>query len=306
MEFNEYKGNLISKIGFGCAALSGEGGGYGFGSLDKKESSLLVDMSIDYGVNLFDNAPIYGFGEAELKLGEALVSKREKAFIISKCGVNWHENHRVNMTNDPDKCLAQLHDSLKRLKTDYLDLYMVHWPDRNIDIRETMKPLLEAKKQGKIRYLGLSNPSRDDLDLVLPDIDFLQAESNLFNSGYNNISESLLKGLYTTSWGTFDKGVLSGSVKEDSRFDQHDCRSWAPWWKKSNWKEKVKSTKILHAYLEKYKIDKISYLIQFNLRYKNIDTVLCGFNKIKYLESMKTVFDQKIKTEHFEYGDSLF
>jgi aryl-alcohol dehydrogenase-like predicted oxidoreductase len=304
MQFTNFKDIPLSKIGFGCAALSGDGGGYGFGSI--KDSGRLVDMALDIGINLFDNAPIYGFGQAEVNLGLALKKKREKAFIISKCGVNWHESGRVDMTNDPNKCLDQLHNSLKRLGTDYIDLYMVHWPDKNVSILDTLEPLLVAKKEGKIRYLGLSNPDQLDLDATFENIEFIQGESNLFSSGFKNIDSKNFDNLYTMGWGTFDKGILSGSVQEDTTFDNKDCRSWAPWWKKSKWKEKVRRAKELHRYLEKNEINKISYMIQYNLNYKKIDSVLCGLNKEKYILNVESVFDDEINEEHFIFGEKLF
>jgi aryl-alcohol dehydrogenase-like predicted oxidoreductase len=306
MQFTNFKDIPISKIGFGCAALSGEGGGYGFGPISSVEASRLVDMAMDIGINLFDNAPIYGFGQAELNLGLALAQKRQKAFIISKCGVNWHESGRVDMTNNPQKCLIQLEDSLKRLKTDYIDLYMIHWPDKRVPIEQTLAPLLKAKKNGKIRFLGLSNPIQSDIDKVPDKIDFIQAESNLFNSGYRDIDLNTFNKFFSMSWGTFDKGILSGSVRDNSTFDKSDCRSWAPWWKKSNWKIKVKTVKALHDYLDSQNIDKVHYMIQYNLIYKNISSVLCGLKKTAYLEDMKRVFEHEIDNEHFIFGEKLF
>src|SRR5690606_12662881 len=99
-------------------------------------------------------APIYGFGLSEERFGAYLP---KEAFIISKSGVDWHANKRVNMTNDPFVTERMLNESLKRLKRDSIDLYMIHWPDSRVDIRLPLEVLARAQKAGKIKYIGLCN-----------------------------------------------------------------------------------------------------------------------------------------------------
>ena len=296
MQFSNFKDLKISKIGFGCAGLSGSGGGYGFGEISDSEANSLVHRALDREINLFDNAPIYGFGEAERRLGLALKNKRHDALIVSKCGVNWHENKRVDMNNDPDKCLDQLHSSLKRLKTDYIDIYMVHWPDSKYELEETFKPLLKAKQDGKIRFLGLSNFGNFDID----GIDFLQGESNLFQSTIDSQENK-----FTQAWGTLDKGILSGSVKVDSVFENSNCRKKSPWWKKSNWKEKVQKSTALFNFLKSREINPIEFAIRYNTDYRSLSQTLCGFKNISHLEILDTLWSREISDSDFKEGHKL-
>lgn len=126
---------------FGGASISGEGGGYGFGDISKDNAISVLHHALERGIKVYDTAPIYGFGESERRIGEAFKNKREHAFIISKCGVTWHDSKRVNMTNDPVTTKKMIEQSLRDLSTDYIDLYMVHWPDKNTDIRHTLEVL---------------------------------------------------------------------------------------------------------------------------------------------------------------------
>ncbi len=301
MQFSNFKSIKLSKIGFGCASLSGSGKGYGFGDISDRDASKLVHEAIDLGINLFDNAPIYGFGEAERRLGLAIESRRSDAFIVSKCGVNWHENSRVNMTNEPELCLSQLHNSLRRLKSDYIDLYMVHWPDKRVEIEKTLEVLFRAKKEGKIRFIGLCNTNPEDLGsaLSMGEIDCLQSEFNLFNNGFDIIDETIKNSkkdkLYKMAWGTFDKGILTGSVKTDSVFDKEDCRNHAPWWKKSDWKKRVIRFDKALSYLRENNIDPAKFCMAYNLQF--MDSTLCGFKSSKHLESVK---DISLDPIHFE------
>ena len=111
---------------FGGASVSGEGGGYGFGEISKADSLSLLNHAYDRGIKVFDTAPIYGFGESERRIGAAFKDKREDVFIISKCGVTWHDTKRVNMTNDPQTTKKMIEQSLRDLGSDYIAVSYTH------------------------------------------------------------------------------------------------------------------------------------------------------------------------------------
>lgn len=283
----------IGKIGFGGASLSGEGGGYGFGTVS--DPIELIHQAIDSGIKLFDTAPIYGFGKSEEVLGHAIKGQREKLHVVSKSGVSWHPTKRVNMTNDPAVARSMLETSLKTLNTEYIDIYMVHWPDPNIDIRYPLEVLENAKNQGKIKSIGLCNTNKEDLlkALEVCNIEFLQSECNLFNNPLSEFKEIIEKEKITTmGWGTFDKGILAGSVKLDSVFEKSDARSWAPWWKKGNWKEKVRKVDAIEKNLSvSIKEIALSYSLE------TVDIALCGFKKNTHLEFTKDLLVNPVESE---------
>ena len=115
-------------LAFGGAAISGEGGGYGFGDISESAAIDLLKEAYDLGFTIFDTAPIYGFSLSEKRMGKAFKSMRDKVFIVSKSGVTWNESKRVDMTNDPKVARLMLEQSLRDLESDYIDLYMIHWP----------------------------------------------------------------------------------------------------------------------------------------------------------------------------------
>ncbi len=277
MKYTEINDLSLSKLVFGGASISGEGKGYGFGDITESDSIDLLLHAKNCGINFFDTAPIYGFGTSEMRIGKAFKDLREDVFICSKAGVGWHDNMRVNMSNDPKLVLSMFDDSRKRLGSDYIDLYMIHWPDKRVDIRSSLEPLLLMKDKGYIRHLGLCNTNQEDLNLS-EQIDFIQCEYNYFNNGFENLNSDALK----MGWGTFDKGILSQSVKLDSQFSKSDCRSWAPWWKKSNWKDKV---------LEAEKLSKEVFpksLKEFSLNYSlsHLDFSIVGMKSKKHIDEL--------------------
>lgn len=240
-------------VGLGCAGLSGEGGGYGFGDVSESQAEALIKTALELGITLFDTAPIYGFGLSEERLGRFL-KQSDEAFIITKGGVDWHPTRRVNMTNDPKVIEKMLHESLKRLKRDRIDMYMIHWPDPRVDIRRPLEVLLKAREQSKIRFLGLANTNAEDLEKAkeLTVLDGFQAEHNLWQqSNFALIADQAQRALFT-GWGTFDKGILTGRVNLERQYDSSDARSWAPWWNKKEIELKLKQVQILRGLCEPF------------------------------------------------------
>lgn len=286
MKYVQKLNKSFSKLGFGGAALSGAGRGYGFGEIGEKVCLRLCEYALDeVGINIFDFAPIYGHNLAEKRMGMALKGRREKAYLVSKSGVTWHDSGRVNMTNDPKIALKMLDQTLKNFDSDYVDIYLVHWPDKKVDIRFALEALYGAKVKGKISHLGLCNTNPEDLSRAkeVAPIEVVQMEANLFNQeAFDQISSSLSEDVYKMGWGSYDKGLLAGSVYKERKFETDDCRSWAPWWKKGNWKEKA-------DFIERYKSDsgiEANELASHALSYAAsvADTALCGAKSIEQID----------------------
>jgi len=151
-----------------------------------------VETAIDKGINFFDVAPVYGLGNAESLLGKIVKNKRKDIIIASKCGLIWDEKNNVTNNLTSKSLNREIDESLKRLNTDYIDLYQIHWPDPNTNIKETISALEDIKKQGKILEIGVSNFS---LDLLKEAMKFgnIKTFQGLYNmiernaSSYHNI-----------------------------------------------------------------------------------------------------------------------
>jgi len=275
----------ISVIGFGGAAISGEGGGYGFGNMSETEAEVLLKQAWEIGINLYDTAPIYGFGLSEERLGKYLP---KDAIIVSKGGVDWHSTRRVNMSNDPKIIEKMFLESLKRLKREFIDVYMIHWPDKNVDIRRPLEVLSKYQEKSVISHIGLCNTNLEDLtkakDVVA--VSCLQSELNVLNTkAFDDLNEDWKK-FFSMSWGTLDKGILSGRVTEKRTFDASDARSWAPWWNKKEVVSKIEKVKKLETILSDYKISLTQYCLHFNLNLYGVSNCLIGVKTEKDLVEM--------------------
>lgn len=282
----------VSKIplAFGGAAISGEGGGYGFGNISEEKSIELLLQSFDLGCRIFDSAPIYGFGLSEIRMGKAFRQMRDKVFIVSKSGVTWGDNKRVNMTNDPVVTIKMLEQSLRDLQSDYIDLYMIHWPDPRVDIRRPLEVLSKARQQGKIKFIGLCNTNTEELDKAfeIDRIEVVQSEFNLFqNSAAQNLFPYLKeRDISFMSWGTLDKGILTGRVDELRKFEQSDCRSWAPWWKNADNKSKFEAMKKIWPLLNLHNHNGLELALGHNLNFPEVSVALCGAKDSEQLLSL--------------------
>lgn len=272
---------MLDKIAFGGASFSGSGAGYGFGKLKDCSEKELFDYLYSNGVRLFDFAPIYGFNNAEKVMGTLIKDVRDNLKLISKAGVTWHDNLRVDMNNSPQVIKKMFDQSLKNFNTDYIDIYFIHWPSKEIDIRYSVEVLENLRSQNKIKYIGLSNTSKDEYikaKEVAP-ISYIQNQLNLFEQDL--LFETNAKSM---GWGTFDKGILSGSVSKERVFEKEDARSHAFWWKKSNWKEKVDFVDQIKIKFDLTNEDLISLCFEFSS--KNCNHPIIGFKSINQVEQI--------------------
>ncbi|WED23661.1 aldo/keto reductase [Vibrio sp. JC009] len=229
-----------SALGFGCWAMGGT-----WNNVSDRESINAVRSAIDLGINFFDVAPVYGLGHAETVLGQALEGiDRSKVVIATKCGLVWDSNNKVTNNLTPSSLFQEVEESLSRLKTDYIDLYQVHWPDPNVPIAETAKALAELKRQGKIRHVGVSNYSLDMTREMMEEVEVatFQGLYNLLEQNpdhYHNIplqykardealpfcKEHDMKYL---PYSPLMQGLLTGTLKRSGNWDEKDDRSNNP------------------------------------------------------------------------------
>jgi len=285
----------VSEIGFGAASISGEGGGYGFGAITQSDAVDLVQLSIERGINLFDTAPVYGFGESERRLGEALKGRREGLFVVTKSGIVWDDRKRIRIDNRPDVTIKMLEQSLRDLQMEFIDLCLVHWPDPKVDIRKPVEALARAQEQGKIGAIGLSNTNPEDYRKTsqIVRIEGFQSELNLF---VNDPVDSLFPLVREDkvgfmSWGTLDKGILTGRVTESRQFDPFDVRRTAPWWKHADHTPRYRAMEQITPILKEVGHTGLELALGYNLGFDECSTALCGVRSPGQLETAVKALD---------------
>ena len=237
----------VSPVSFGGGGISSEGRGYSFGYISEEDAIALLRKAYDRGINLFDTAPIYGHGVSETRIGKAFKHIREKVFIVTKSGVTWDEDRQITRTNDPEVTQRMLEQSLGDLQTDYIDLYMIHWPDQQVDIRVPMEVLRKAQEPGRIIHIGLCNTHLEGIEKAqeVAPILAVQSQLSLFDT---RACEALFpylgkRQIGFMSWGTLDRGIITGHVTQHRVYDKYDARgvSGALWWKEDVVKRKLQA-----------------------------------------------------------------
>ena len=227
-----------SAIGLGTWAM----GGWMWGGGDNAAAILAIQASLDAGVNLIDTAPAYGLGRSESIVGTALKGRRHEAVVATKCGLVWHtqqgthffeeDGHPVHRYLGRESIVHECEESLKRLQTDYIDLYITHWQDSTTPVEETMDALLELKKQGKIRAIGVSNVSPETLAEYLRHgpVDAAQERYSLID---REIEQALVPlcsehDVAVLGYSSLALGLLAGPIDPGRKFTGDDQRASNP------------------------------------------------------------------------------
>lgn len=204
-------------------------GGYGWGAVDEGELIASVRAALDCGVNFFDTADTYGLGQSEKTLAKALGSDRSKAVIATKFGVRV-ENSKTFYDNSPKYIVEALDASLKRLKTDYVDLYQVHYRDGITPLDAVVETLERLKENGKILSYGLSNIHSEDFSEIKPFAGkFVSCQDEFSLACRKNEADlTLLRDellLTPMTWGSLGQGILTGKYDSSVTFESNDRRS---------------------------------------------------------------------------------
>ncbi|MDE0179794.1 MAG: aldo/keto reductase [Caldilineaceae bacterium] len=213
----------VSAIGYGCWEIGG-----GYGHFDEYEVVAAVQRALDLGINLFDTAEGYGYGQSERLLGKALGARRKEAIVVTKFGIyrpegEWQRDSRR------ETALAAIDRSLKALGTDYVDVYLIHWPDRETPLEESMGALEEIVQAGKARFVGVSNFTPDQIETCMATrrVDIAQYGYHMFDRRlereiFPKIEEH---GIGLMTYGSLAHGLLAGAFTPETSFDEDDWRS---------------------------------------------------------------------------------
>ncbi len=155
----------LTTVGLGTWAIGGPWE-YGWGPQDDNEAVGAILEALDQGINWIDTAPAYGLGHSEELVGRALRQTRHKPYIATKCGILWNEKKERVVHLKRDSVRKECHDSLRRLGVERIDLYQMHWPDPEPDIEEAWEEMARLVKEGKVRYIGVSNYSVQQMERV--------------------------------------------------------------------------------------------------------------------------------------------
>jgi aryl-alcohol dehydrogenase-like predicted oxidoreductase len=280
----------VSRVAIGTWAI----GGWMWGGTDEAESISTIRAALDHGINVIDTAPVYGFGRSEEIVGRAIAEGRlrDRVVIATKVGLEWKDGS-VYRNASRSRIIREVEDSLRRLRTDYIDIYQVHWPDPLVPIEETAAAMQMLFKQGKIRAIGVSNFSVEQMQRFrnVAALHVLQSPYNLFE---REIEAELLpycrkSNIAMFGYGALCRGLLSGRMGPATIFSGDDLRRTDPKFQQPRFAQYLSAVQRLDQ-LAQERFDK--HVIQLAVRWmldQGITTALWGARHPGQLEPVDEV-----------------
>lgn len=289
MEYRElgHTGLQVSVIGLGTWVI----GGWMWSGAEDGESLATIRLAFDLGINLIDTAPVYGYGRSEELVGRAVAEsgQREKLILATKVGLEWNdEKTRIWRNSSRSRVLREVDESLRRLRTDYVDIYQVHWPDSGTPFEETMEALLELRRQSKIRFIGLSNFDVAQIERcrAVGSVHVLQPPYNLFERGTEETVLPYCRDhrIGTLIYGPLCRGLLSGKYWGDERFERGDIREMDPKFKGERFRKYVACVDRLRAVANRHQKTVGQLAIRWCLDRPGVTVALCGARRPDQIE----------------------
>ncbi|WNG47497.1 aldo/keto reductase [Archangium minus] len=224
----------ITPIGFGAWAIGGSGWTYAWGHQDDEQSIRAIQHALDRGINWIDTAAVYGLGHSEEVVARALKGRSNRPYIFTKCGLVWDENRKERRELGADSIRRECEASLRRLQVDAIDLYQIHWPlegDSLKGIEEAWKTLAELQRQGKVRWIGVSNFNAQQMEFAksIAPITSLQPPYSLI---HRDIEKDILpfcerNNVGVIAYSPMASGLLTGAMTREriAKFPKDDWRS---------------------------------------------------------------------------------
>ncbi|WP_101527100.1 aldo/keto reductase [Staphylococcus aureus] len=277
-------------------------------NLDEEQGKDVVRQAINHGINLLDTAYIYGPERSEELVGEVVKEyPREQIKIATKGSHEFDENQEVHQNNQPEYLKQQVENSLKRLQTDYIDLYYIHFPDNNTPKDQAVAALQELKEQGKIKAIGVSNFTLDQLKEANKDgyVDVVQLEYNLLHRENEAVLQYCVDHQITfIPYFPLASGILAGKYDENTKLSDH--RTTRRDFKPGVFEENVRRVKALESIAAAHQTSIANIVLAFYLTRPAIDVIIPGAKRAEQVVENIKAADIVLSDDEIQYIDELF
>jgi aryl-alcohol dehydrogenase-like predicted oxidoreductase len=288
----------VTPVGLGAWGI----GGWKWGGVDEESAIQSIQAAVGSGMNIIDTAPIYGMGVSEEIVGKGLKGIRRKVVLATKCGLVWHVKRGEYFFDQREKPVYkylrsdslwyEIEQSLRRLKTDYVDLYQTHWQDATTPIGATMETLMEMKEQGTIRAIGVCNVTVAQVEEYrkIGPVDSVQQKFSMLD---REMEKELLpycreNKIAVLAYSPLAYGLLTGKIGPETEFEGDDLRKQNPRFSPENIAKVRAMLDRFGPIARKHDCAMAQLVIAWTAAQKGITTVLCGSRHAEYsLENAK-------------------
>lgn len=306
----------VTPMAFGAWAI----GGWMWGGAEEQAAIKAVQAAFNAGITTMDTAPVYGFGRSESLIGKALAEvSRDKYQILTKFGLNWQTKQgdpyfeSTDNAGNPitvykwaskEKVIQECEDSLRRLKTDYIDLYQIHWPDITTPINETFEAVQKLIDQGKVRAAGVCNYNVDQVNEALKTIE-LASNQVPYSMIRRSIEESVIpqaieKGLGILPYSPLQRGLLTGKLKPGHMFNEGDSRKDSIFFTDENISRTNQLLNEIRPVAEQHNCTLAQLVINWTIHRPGVASVLVGARDEKQVQDNARALDMNLSQEELD------
>jgi aryl-alcohol dehydrogenase-like predicted oxidoreductase len=296
----------LTPIGFGAWAIGGGNWEFAWGAQDDNESIAAIHRALDLGVNWIDTAAIYGLGHSEEMVGRALKTTSHKPYVFTKCSMRWHDDRTIYRSLNAKSLEEELHNSLRRLGRDTIDLYQIHWPNPENEIEEGWETLAKFKKQGKVRYIGVSNFNVDQMKRAqkIAPITSLQPPYSMLRRA---IEEEILPFAQANNIGVINyspmvSGLLTGKMTAErvANFPQDDWRRRAVEFNEPRLSRNLRLVELLREIGRPHKVEPGVVAVAWSLHHPAITAAIVGGRSPQQVEGLAPVLHFRLTDEEYQ------
>lgn len=298
----------LSEVGFGAWAIGGGDWSFGWGPQDDNESIAAIKRALELGVNWIDTAAVYGLGHSEEIVAEAIKGMRNRLIIATKCSMVWDDKGKISSSLKAASVRSECEASLKRLGTDRIDLYQVHWPNDDKHIEEGWSVIGQLIEEGKVRYGGVSNfyvPHLDRAHNIHPIASLQPPYSMLRRAVEDGVFEYCRRnGIGVVTYSPMQAGLLTGAFDID-RLAENDWRRGSKEFNEPNLSINLDFVEKLHPIAEKYGKTVAQLAIAWVLRLDVVTSAIVGARRPSQIEETVGGSDWNIEQEDLDSIDEL-
>ncbi len=301
----------ITPIGFGAWAIGGGNWGGGWGSQDDQDSIAAINRAIDLGINWIDTAAVYGLGRSEQVVARALKGRTDRPYVFTKCGLVWDENRQVGNSLKADSIRKECEDSLRRLETDVIDLYQIHWPNPDEDIEEGWSTMAELQKEGKVRWIGVSNFSVEQMQRAqaIAPVSSLQPPYHLLKP---EVEEEILpfcldQGIGVINYSPMASGLLTGRMTREriESLPEDDWRKRGEEFQEPNLSRNLELADLLGQIGERHGRSAAVVAIAWTLRHPAITGAIVGARRPEQVDGVIDAAEFRLSEEELAEIDAF-
>ena len=295
----------LTPVGFGAWAIGGGNWEFAWGPQDDNESIGAIHRALDLGVNWIDTAAIYGLGHSEEIVGRALKSTSNKPFVFTKCSMRWHQDRSIYRSLKTESIAEELEGSLRRLGVETIDLYQIHWPNPETEIEEGWEALARFQKEGKIRWIGVSNFSVDQMKraLKIAPITSLQPPYSMLRRA---IEEEILpftrfNNIGVINYSPMVSGLLTGKMTAErvAAFPQDDWRRRAVEFNEPRLSRNLQLVELLREVGNGHNVSPGVVAVAWTLHHPAVTAAIVGGRSAQQVEGLAPALEFRITDEDY-------